>query len=199
MFNQFLSELKSNARLRIGVALVFAVLWLFLILTMRDALDTSVREYRRASFKLGKLQSVMQQDDWTERLHAATTLQAAMESTLWRGDTLGLARASFQDWLNEQVRLAAVSRPVISIGSGNEEASGDQAHAAGINDLWKVKANVVFDFNPEALYKLLGQMAKNTHHVAIESLRITKEPNPRVEMVASAYFQKSERPPSPAQ
>ncbi|OGA35405.1 MAG: hypothetical protein A3F75_11480 [Betaproteobacteria bacterium RIFCSPLOWO2_12_FULL_64_23] len=199
MLDQFLSELKSNPRLRIAVALVFAVLWFYLILTMRETLDRSAREYRSTSIKLGRLQSVMQQGDWTERLNAAKTLQAEMESALWRGDTLGLARAAFQDWLNQQMQRAAVSRPVISMGTANEEATGGQAQAARIDDLWKVRAKLVFDFNPESLNKLLGQMTGNTHHVAIETLHITKAPIPRVELMASAYFQKSDRPPPPGQ
>jgi hypothetical protein len=197
MLDQFLSELKGNARLRIAVALVFAVLWLYLILLMRDSLDQSAREYRSASIKLGKLQSVLQLGDWTERLNAAKTLQAQMESALWRGDTLGLARASFQDWLNQQVQRSAVSRPVISMGTANEEATGEQTRPAVIDDLWKVRAKLVFDFNPESLNKLLGQIAGHTQHVAIESLHITKEPNARVEITASAYFQKSDRLPLP--
>ncbi len=199
MLDRFLSELKSNVRLRIAIALVFAVLWLYLILVMRDALDRSTREYRSTSIKLGKLQSVIQQGDWTERLNAAKTLQAEMESTLWRGDTLGLARASFQDWLNQQMQRAAVSRPVISMGIANEEAIGERARSADIDDLWKVRAKVVFDFNTESFNKLLSQMIANTHHVAIERLQITKEPVPRVEIVASAYFQKSDRPSLPSQ
>lgn len=196
MLDRFLSELKSNARLRIGVALVFAVLWLYLIMLMRETMDGSAREYRRTSVKQAKLQSVMQQGDWTERLNAAKTLQAKMESALWRGDTLGLARASFQDWLNQQTQRAAVTRPVISMGTGIEEATGEQANVAAIDDLWKIRAKLVFDFNPESLNKLLGQMSRHTHHVAIESLRVTKEPVPRVELVASAYFQKPDGPPS---
>ncbi len=195
MLDRFLSEIKSNARLRIAIALVFAVLWFYLILMMRDALDRSAREYRSASVKLGRLHSVMQQGDWTERMNAAKTMQAEMESALWRGDTLGLARASFQDWLNQQVQRAAALRPVISMGTANEEQTGVQA--AGIDDLWKVNAKLVFDFNPESLNKLLAQMIGHTHHVVIESLHITKEPIPRVEILASAYFQKSDRLPSP--
>lgn len=199
MLDRLLSELKSNVRLRIAIALVFAVLWLYLILIMRDSLDRSTREYRSVSIKLGKLQSVIQQGDWTERLNAAKTLQAEMESTLWRGDTLGLARASFQDWLNQQMQRAAVSRPIISMGTANEEAIGERARSADIDDLWKVRAKLVFDFNPESLNKLLRQMIANTHHVAIESLHITKEPIPRVELVASAYFQNSDRLRLPSQ
>jgi hypothetical protein len=198
MLDQFLSEIKTNMRLRIALALVFAVLWLYLILLMRDALDSSAREYRSASIKLGKLQSVMQQGDWTERLNTAKTLQAEMESALWRGDSLGLARASFQDWLNQQMQRAAVSRPVVSMGSASEEAAGDKVLSAGIDDLWKVRAKLVFDFNPASLNKLLGQMTGNTQHVAIESLHVTQAPNPRVEITATAYFQKSARPASPS-
>lgn len=197
VLEQLQAELKGNARLRIAIALVFAVLWLYLILVMRDALDRSAREHRGASIKLSRLQSVVEQGDWAERLNAAKTLQAQMEGELWRGDTLGLARASFQDWLNQQMQRAAVSRPAISMGTASEEAPGEQALAAGLDDLWKVRAKLTFDFNPESLNKLLLQVISHTQHVAIENLRITKEPVPRVEIVATAYFQKSERLPSP--
>lgn len=193
MLERFLLELKGNVRLRIAVALIFALLWFYLLLLMRDSLDASTREYRNASIKLSKLQSVMQQGDWAERLSTAKTLQANMESALWRGDTLGLARASFQDWLNQQMQQAAVSRPVISLGTGSEEATSDQAQAGGVDDLWKVTAKVVFDFAPESFNKLLALLEGHTQHVAIESLHITKEPVARVEIMASAYFQKSDR------
>lgn len=185
--------------MRIGVALILAVLWLYLILLMREALDDSTREYRSTLNKLHKLQLITQQGDWTERLNAAKTLRAGMESALWRGDTLGLAHASFQDWLNQQMQQAAVSRPTISMGTGNVEVTGEQAHSAGIDDLWQVRAKLMFDFSPGSLNKLLGQIMSHTHHVAIESLHITKEPIPRVEIVALAYFQKSDRLPSPGQ
>jgi len=199
MLDQFLSELKSNARLRVAVALVFAVLWLYLILSMREFMDTSAREHRSTSLKLGKLQSVMGQEDWIERLKTAKTLQAGMESALWRGDTLGLARASFQDWLSQQMKRAAVSRPAVSIATGIEEANSEQARATDIDDLWKIRAKLTFDFNPESLNKLLGQMMVHTQYVVVESLHVTKEPNPRVEIAASAYFQKSDRPTLPKQ
>ncbi len=199
MLERLRAELKGNARLRIAVALVFAVLWLYLILAMRDALDRSAREYRSASIKLSRLQSVIAQGDWTERLNAAKTLQAQVEAALWRGDTLGLARASFQDWANQQMQQAAVARPVISMGPANEEAPGEQARAAGLDDLWKVTAKLTFDFNPESLNKLLLKVITHTQHVAIETLRITKEPIPRVEIVATAYFQKSQPQLSPGQ
>ncbi len=198
MLDQFLSEIKANPRLRIAVAFAIAVLWVYLILLLRDASDGSARSYRSASIKLAKLQSVMQQGNWTERMNTATTLQANMESALWRGDTLGLARASFRDWLNQQVQRAGVSRAVISMGSGDDQTPGDQVQSASVGDLWKVRAKLVFDFNPESLNKLLRQMTGDPHRVVIESMQITKEPIPRVEISASAYFQKSDRPPSPA-
>lgn len=187
MLDQFISELKNNARLRIGIALILAVLWLYFILLMRDALDNGAREYRGSSVTLGKLQSVVQEGDWAERLAAAKTLQAEMESALWRGDSSGLANASFQDWLNQQMQLAGVARPTVSVGAGSETEP-----SSGIEDLWHVRAKMTFDFNSDSLNKLLGQIGAHPQHVVIESLHVTKEPIPRVEIMASAYFQQSE-------
>lgn len=197
MLDQLFSELKGNLRLRIGVALILAVLWLYLILVMRETLDDSRREFRNSSLKLGKLQSVMREGDWSERLTAAKTLQAELESGLWRGDTLGLARASFQDWLNQQIQIAAVPRPSISMGGRNEGTPGDETQPGDAEGLWHVRAKLVFDFNPESLNKLLAQLASHPHHVAIESLHITKEPFPRVELLASAHFQKPDNLTAP--
>lgn len=194
MLDQFLHEFKHNLRLRIGLALILAVIWLYLILVMRDALDDSTRMHRNASNRLSQLQSVMQQNDWNERLIAATTLQASLESELWPGDTLGLSRATFQDWLNQQMQSASISHPIISMAASE---TSDQAVSPQADELWQVRAKVVFDFNPASLNQLLQQMMQYRHHVVIESLHITKEPVPRVEIMASAFFQKSDALLSP--
>ena len=196
VFKLFLAELRTNARLRLGVALIFAVLWVYAVLLLRDAQDAAVREYRSASIKLARLQAVTQQRDWGERLNAARTLQAEMEGRLWRGATLGLARASFQDSLNQQMRQAGVTRPSVSMGSTDEESRSEGMQTGITDDLWKVKAKLVFDFNPVSFNKLFVQLANHPHHVVVESLHVTKEPVPRVEAVLLAYFQKPDTPPA---
>lgn len=192
MLDQLLSELKYNARLRIALSLVVAVLCLYLILAMREASDRSAREYRSNAIKLGRLQFAMKQGDWPQRLSAAKTLRAELESTLWRGDTLGLARASFQDWLNLQTQRASLTRAVIAMGTADEQAPSQQRQVSDTDDIWKVRAKLTFDFTPDGINKLLELMAASTHRVVIERLHVTKEPVARVEMTVLAYFQKSE-------
>lgn len=195
MFKQFLTELRNNLRLRVGVALIFGVLWVYAILLLRDAKDSAASEYRTTSVRFARMQAATQQDDWDQRLASAKTLQAEMESRLWRGATLGLARASFQDFLNQQMQQAGITRPSVSMGSADEEARSEGAPAGITDDLWKVKAKLVFDFNPVSFSKLFVQLAKHPHRVMVESLHVTREPASRVEAVLLAYFQKPETPP----
>ena len=196
VFDRFLAELRNNARLRVGVALILAVLWVYAILLLRDARDAAVGEYRNASVKLARLQAVEQQADWGERLNAAKTLQAEIESRLWRGATLGLARASFQDFLGQQMRQAGITRPSVAMGTADEESRSEGAQTGLTDDLWKVKAKLVFDFNPLSFNKLFVQLANHPHRVVVESLHVTKEPVPRVEAVLLAYFQKPDDHPA---
>ena len=198
MVKLFLAELRNSARLRLGVALIFGVIWVYAILLLRDAQVAATAEYRSTSIKLSRLQAATEQGDWRERLTAAKTLQAELEGRLWRGATIGLARAAFQDNLNQQMRQAAVTRPSVSMGTADEENRGEGAQAGAIDDLWKVKAKLVFDFNPISFNKLFVQLAEHPHRVVVESLHITKEPIPRVEAVLAAYFQKPDRNPAVA-
>lgn len=198
MFNRFLAELKNSARLRLGVAFIFGVLWVYAVLLLRDAQVTAVGEHRIASVKLARLQAATQQGDWGERLNAARTLQAEIEGRLWRSATMGLARASFQDVLNQQMRQAGITRPSVAMGSTDEENRSEGMQPGITDDLWKVKAKLVFDFNPVSFNKLFVQLANHPHHVVVESLHVTKEPVPRVEAVLLAYFQKPDPPPAAA-
>jgi hypothetical protein len=198
MFNQLLAELKNNARLRLGIALIFGVLGVYAILLLRDAQVAAAGEYRIASVKLARLQAATQQGDWGERLNAAKTLQAEIEGRLWRGATMGLARASFQDFLNQQMQQAGITRPSVSMGSTDEENRSDSLQPVIIDDLWKVKAKLVFDFNPLSFNKLFVQFANYPHRVIVQSLHVTKEPVPRVEAMLLAYFQKPAPPPAAA-
>ena len=131
-------------------------------------------------------------------------MQAALESGLWRGDSLGLSRAALQDWLAQQMKQAQVPRPLITLAAQDEDAPAAAGSAGAAPDaaaadlaagLWKVKAKLNFDFTAESLPLLLARLAAPSPRVTVESLRVVREPVARVEMVVVAYFQK----PQPAQ
>ncbi len=198
MSNQFLAELRNNRRLRLGIALIIGVLWVYAILLLRDAQVVAAGEYHNASIKLARLQAATQQGEWEERLNQAKTLQTEIESRLWRGATIGLARAAFQDFLSQQLQQAGMTRPSVSMGSADEGNRSDGVQSGITDDLWKVKAKLVFDFNPLSFNKFFVQLTNHPHHIVVESLHVTKEPAPRVEMMLAAYFQKPDSPPTAA-
>lgn len=186
--NRFIQELRGNLRLRLGFALIVAIIWLYAILTLQEALQTKSQAFRASSHQLARLQAVMNEGDWTARLAEAQALQADMESKLWRGDTLGLARATLQDWLNQKLQQLAATHVTVTMLAPNEVRNEEQAADASL-ELWKVGAKLVFDFNPDTLNKLLAELEQGPHILVVESLHITKEPIPRVELTVQAYFQ----------
>lgn len=201
MFDSIKAELAASGRLRLGLALIVAVLWLYGALLLRDARDERTRAFRTASVQLARLEQAAQQAEWPQRLEEAKILQAALESGLWRGDSLGLSRAALQDWLAQQMKQAQVPRPLITLAAQEDDAPGaagavpDAAAADLAAGLWKVKAKLNFDFTAESLPLLLARLAAPSPRVTVESLRVVREPVARVEMVVVAYFQK----PQPAQ
>ena len=202
MFDKLAAELGASRRLRLGLALIVAVLWLYGVLLLRDARDERTRGFRQASVQLARLQEAAGQTEWPQRLEEAKILPAALESGLWRGDSLGLSRAALQDWLAQQMKQAQVPRPLITLAAQEDDAAGAPGGAAPAGGapaaeaaelaagLWKVKAKLNFDFTAESLPLLLARLAAPSPRVTVESLRVVREPVARVEMVVVAYFQK---------
>lgn len=52
MFDKLTAELGASRRLRVGLALIVAVLWLYGVLLLRDARDERTRGFRQASVQL---------------------------------------------------------------------------------------------------------------------------------------------------
>ena len=190
MFEAAANEFKNSQRLRLGVAIIVAVLWCYGLLLLRDAQLASAQAYRTAAVKLARLQSIPQEGDWSKRLTDAKLLQSGVESRLWRGDTIGLANAAVQDFLNQQLQAVGATRATVIMVNTGDETKNDDKPTGVATDLWKVKAKLVFDFNSVSFNKLFRQFASHTSGVVVESVTVIKEPVARVEAVVVAYFQK---------
>ena len=190
MFDKLWVDLVRNPRLRVGLALIVAVLWFYGVLALRDVSESRLQSFQAAAGKLARVQAMAKQGDWVDRVTEVTTLQADLESGLWRGDTLGLSRAALQDFLSQQMRLAVVGRPLITLGNDEEVPPSSAEANSATNDLWKVKAKLNFEFTLESFNSLLLRLESHPQHLVVESLHVVKEPAPRVELVVVAYFQK---------
>lgn len=185
MFKQFLTELKASARLRLGLALIVAVLWLNGILSLRDQVAEEGKRQGQLAGKINRARLYATQTEWPERLRQIQITLAELEGRLWRSDTQGLAQAAFHDWLAQSLRTAAVGRPEITL---MQEASAGKSE--GEDSLWKIKAKLGFDFTSQSFHQWLSQLAGHDRQIIIEQLSVRLEPLPRVEAVLVAPFQK---------
>lgn len=199
--NRFFAELKTNHRLRWGCLGIVAILWFYGVLELRDVVQNRGDVYRATGKKIARIQEVASQTEWTSRLGTAQSLQVGLENQLWRESTIGLAQATFHDWLALQTQKAGLVKVQMSVAKQDEEDGGAKDPAVSDNSaaqvkagLWKISARLAFDFNPQGFYAWLSQLSSNEKKVIVESLVIRSLPSPKAELLLVAYFSK----PSPA-
>ncbi|MBC7719760.1 MAG: hypothetical protein H7Z77_08220 [Chitinophagaceae bacterium] len=205
MFDNFLSQLRANPRLRWGIALIVGIFWLYGVLVLREQVQEQTQQYRSASLALARLQAQRAQADWPARLAPAKVMAVQLESKLWQAPTAGLAQAAFQDWINLNIVKAGVANPQISVtlvedavsssasgSTSNNAASSnpDNAIAPTPSDLWKIKAKINIDLGLMSVSDLINKIESDDKQIVVSTFSTRKEPLPRAELELLAYFQK---------
>ena len=194
-----IAAVKDNPRLRLGLWLIVGIVWLYGLLLLRDEARLAATEHQTLSRKVARLQAQSNQTEWMGRVEPAQAQQLALESRLWREGTIGLAQATFQDWLNQAVQQSNLTRAVVTVAAQEEIApektTSIKTEPTLNRDLWKVSAKVGFDFTPKGLYALMGRLEGIDKQIIVENLVVRGPPSSRAEMVLVAYFQK----PAPAE
>lgn len=196
MFEKFLAEFRTNLRLRLLLAGVVAIVWLYAVLSLRDLAIAKNQQFIGIERQIAKTKLQTSAADWPQRLQTIKLLQVELEGRLWQNSTQGLAQAAFQDWLNQAAIRATLGRPAVTMlaveekgDAGNNDNTANPASSS--LQLWKVRAKLEFDFTPPGLMNLLKQITVNPQQVVVESLNVRKEPVPRVDMLLVANFQKT--------
>jgi len=193
-FSLMIAAVRENPRLRIGIFVIFGILWLYGLLVLREEVALAGREHQTMARKLARLNAQATQTEWAARAGPTLAVQLDLESRLWREGTIGLAQAAFQDWLNQAMSQSGLTRTAAIVAAQEDSAvakgGADTAGADPTRDLWKVTAKVSFDFTPKGLYALLGRLEGYEKQITVESLIVRGLQVPRVEMVLVAHFQK---------
>ncbi len=192
-----LAELKTNSRLRWGLWAIVGVLWFYGVLELRDEVQSKSDSHLALSKKVTRIQATAAQSEWPSRLRDAQSLQLNLESRLWQENTIGLAQATFHDWLNQLAQQANLTKVQLVVAAQDDESTGGKESASGdgsgtriASGLWKVSAKLIFDFNPQSFYPLLTRISTHERKVAVESLVIRSTPTPKAELMLVAYFRK---------
>lgn len=188
--NSLLAELKANPRLRWGIWGIVGVLWFYGVLELRDEVRLQSETNLAIDKKIVRTQETAMQTEWPRRLADAQSQQLELESQLWRENTIGLAQATFHDWLNlltQQVNLNKVQLTVAAQDSESPDGR-DKTGSDNNSNLWKVSAKLTFDFSPQNFYPFLARIIAHDKKVVVESLVIRGTPSPKAELLLVAYF-----------
>lgn len=202
MLKNFLTQLRENARLRWGIALIMGTCWLYGVLLLRDSLQEQSQQHRSATLQLARLQNQLKQTEWLARVAPAQTLAVQLEGRLWQAATSGLAQAALQDAINAALLKAAVARPQISVTVVDDMPASNPTpiqatqDTATPPDLWRVKAKLSFDFTVASLLAFLQQLENHPKQIVLGTLAVNKDQPNHVDLELYAYFQKPTAPTS---
>lgn len=182
-------ELRSNARLRAGLAVVAALVAIALLLDAQAALRARSVQVAGEQARLLAVEQGAAEQVWLERAEQAAQARAGIEARLWRAPSAGAAEAAFVDWVNRE--LAAAQATVTNVVSATVPASGAAAGAAAPlpDGLHLLRLNVAFAFAPGALERVLERLLAEDRLVVVESLSVRQRPVPRVQLVLTSVAQ----------
>jgi hypothetical protein len=184
-FFSFLTEIRKNTRLRVGLWFILGLLLSYVALLLNDYQVQLQQTHQDAINRLIQLQDIANQTQWLERAPKARALRTQLDVKFWQANTQGLAQATFQKWLNTQVNQAKMEKAHVRIQSTLE--------LSRMSNVWKITARLDASFTPDSLHKLLLAMAKYPQFIVTERLEIrNKNRVARFTLIVSAYFQGKE-------
>lgn len=95
------SEIASNRRLQVGLALIGGILVLYVVLVLFDLRQAQEAEYVQRREQLQKMRRLAGQDVWIGRAQGAARVRAALAAEIPEFETVGVAQAQLTSWLRE--------------------------------------------------------------------------------------------------
>lgn len=177
-----LDELRSNTRLRGGLAIAAALLAVTLLLDAQVALRDKRAALARQKASLAEMAQQAERGVWLERADAAQAARKRLESGLPAAPDAGVAEADFVDWMNRQLKQAGVGQANVVSAIPAGVRSGLPAVPDGTVYL---RLNVSFEFVPGIIERLLEQLYGTGRFIVVEGLSLRRRPTQRLELIVS--------------
>jgi hypothetical protein len=183
----FINELRSNYRLRIGLTVIAGIVWLSLLLDLRELNSVSLDRYRQIASQLARFNAQQKQTQWIARAQDAKDALSIAESQIWQEPTLGLTQAELRDWLLRQLLHAKATQYAVKVSESGGDRDGNKNSKSNdsVVDLIPVRAKVEFNANPASLNSFLSELANAEHKVVVESLSVKLS---RTEMTVVSWY-----------
>jgi Type II secretion system (T2SS), protein M subtype b len=164
---------SSHRRLRWGVLVIGALLWIQGLLVLGDSAKALRQQADSLREDVQRLQVQARSKGWSGRADDARQQVDALRSMLWQEGDIGLAEAAAQDWVralatkfNLGVRELAVARPGAAPAGAPATALAPQ-RLAGVQP---IKLRVTVDLNRLALMGFLSELAQHERVVVVDRL-----------------------------
>lgn len=184
---QLIQELRGNQRLRIGLALIAALLALYGLLEWRDLAEAQKGSYKQLASQALRLSREKEQAQWPDRALQARQAQEVADAQLWRQTSLPLAQAQLQDWLYAALRQADAKNYAVKLADASAKlgvavAADEESQS---QNLTAMRARLSFGADAPVLLALLSTFAEAEHPVVVEALSLKAQ---RVEMTVAAWY-----------
>lgn len=188
-----LQEWRANARLRAGVAVIAAILALWLLLVGHDQAALWKQEALELQSQAEQLRPYKGQTQWTFRADDAAKLIESGKELQWVAPSAGAAEARLQDALRAWTDKLGIN--VLELGvqpSAGPQAASDATVAQGL----PLRARLVVEFNRQSFHVLLGELQGSVPMVLVERVQIKPGITPaRAELELRVQVRIEERQP----
>jgi hypothetical protein len=184
-------DLRSNLRLRAGLAVVVALLWLLGLLELSDRLDAARKERSRLSEEVVRLRLVRSEQQWPQLRDQAQARLADYRSLAWREESEGRMQAMLQDWLREQLATAGVQPRELSVAvlPARSVAPAEANRKSELPaDMRIARARLSFEFKPDTLHQFLARLPASLRWIWVTRMTVENDSRRLVELELEALF-----------
>lgn len=172
------AQWNANARLRVGVGVIAAILVVYLVLVGLDLRAARATHLAERQAHLQRIEALSGQDAWLGRAAAAATLRKALDAQVPSAGTTGLAQAGVQTWMRQLT--AAMGTGVGARTQAVEQVPG--------TDLWRIPVEISGPMQPRAVLQLMQQIERYPSLTVIEQVQVLNRENRTFSLTAVAYY-----------
>lgn len=189
LLSKAVADIRANARLRWGLALILLVVLVDGGLRWSDAVARQQQALAKLHAEVAALKSGIENESaLTGTVESSRLLAALIDKRLWIVSSEAVGQAKMKDWLTEVLKRNVADQYAIALGVSRElgkQESGKSdksvSASAQTSTIREFRANVSFRLTPRALEGVLLEVEGGEPFGAVESL-LVKGQERRVEM-----------------
>ncbi|MDI1254200.1 hypothetical protein [Thermomonas sp.] len=178
LLDQVRQELAKNARLRLGLIVIAAILAFYSALLLMDWRTALHAHYVERRQYLHKLREMANQNEWPARAEAAARVRKALEAEIPEVASLGLAQAGAQTWARD---LAGVHGGAIQLQTQEPQV------VEGQPGLMRVPIVLSGALPPRAVLNIIQQVEKRGSVAVIEEAMLLNRENQTFQLTVVSY------------